>query len=344
MALEVLSSCSLFEAENHGKAPKVFVSARSNPYHMSGVLHNYAHDIEGLWWIGMWILFHTTTPELAGKLVESDFTAYPEARVDQIFPLYLPCSAHRGCFLRSDDYFDKTTRFLPEAYQPACEVLDEARSALLSFYTNLENPLTNERLQDHNLYAVLYETMAPVFARLAASAPPEDQVYFCDRREELRVLELAQAKAEEEAAEEAARQAKAEEEAAEEAARRTEATEEVARQSEAAEQTKAREKRKRGTNHTDVEIQNADTHTRKKLKVMKSAKASASSDGISDPSAALPTPSTLRTTRSMTRRNISLAVNAPVLRRSTRAIAAKAVTSQCTSTGQRPPRKRRAPA
>ncbi|TCD60210.1 hypothetical protein EIP91_010546 [Steccherinum ochraceum] len=312
---------------------------RSTP--VDGVLHNYAHDVEGLWWIGMWTLMYTTTPQLAEQFTDSRFSSTQELEANKIFSPDLSCSLDRMVCLTSRPAFAGVMELLPENFLPACNIMSQARKALFAFYKDLETPLTNARLQDHSRFASLYDEMAPFFARLASEALSEDQVYFHDRRKELKALE--QAKADKEAAEEADR------EAAEEAARQNEEAarqdEEFARGNETAAQKMVLGKRKRrGKAQMGVEDSDARSRALKKSRVSKRTRASASTDDSLEPSMAVTALSTPRITRSSTR-GLNAKKSAPIqdpprTRASTRASAAMAASSKATTVRPQPPKGR----
>ncbi|TCD60211.1 hypothetical protein EIP91_010547 [Steccherinum ochraceum] len=329
MAVEVLSQNHLANLINFG--PRAKPKRRADPSASNrlptpvvDVLHNYAHDVEGLWWIGMWTLLYTTTPQLAEQLVNSKFSNEQELHANKIFPPIISCSQDRQSCLTGDRFFDILVGRLPLEFQLAGDIMGEARVALMDFYEQLESPLTKDRLQDHDRFASLYETMTPPLASLASEALDADQVWFDDRRKELEAQELAQAAADKKAAKEAAKEA--------------------AQQEEAAGQKRASTKRKQGED-AQPEDQNADTRASKKSRTSKVAKpsASASANNIAEPS-------TSRTTKSSTRvpnakaSSSATPAAAPTKKASTRTSAAKASSSKNTSPGQRSPKNTRAPA
>ena len=183
MAVEVQRNKYWFEPQSDAPSyvlPSVtmnHVQQRVNLQEQQQFLHNYLHDIEGLFWIAAWVLFYTHP--VSRPLDASDL---PRAKkqlqaADRIFPSTLDGSNDRSEFLSHDPTFRMHASFLPEEYAPLTAVLSHVQFNLRKMYMSMEDPLEN--VFDNKLYGRVYDVLSPLFL-LAKDCAQGDFIFLSD--------------------------------------------------------------------------------------------------------------------------------------------------------------------
>ncbi|KAK0232688.1 hypothetical protein IW262DRAFT_1303335 [Armillaria fumosa] len=144
MATEVQWKKYLFKppktADNSDTDSELDSIDRGNPFSnqqtvpVTPFLHNFYHDVESLWWIGVHSLF-TTEP----SMVERDQNAQrnQRERFDALFPHHAEGSVVRLEFLKNPVDAD-IIECLPGEFLPVARVLDIIRGSLVTAYTSAE--------------------------------------------------------------------------------------------------------------------------------------------------------------------------------------------------------------
>ncbi|KAK1227040.1 hypothetical protein PQX77_010002 [Marasmius sp. AFHP31] len=118
-------------------------------------LHNYLHDIEGIWWIMVYNLFTTkptaSTPE---NLQERKIIR------DLVFPESVNGSLDRQDFLMQAESHKKLRRSLPESYQPIAMEMSKALQALSKTYVRVRNDVL-----DHDVFKGAHAQLLPFFKK-----------------------------------------------------------------------------------------------------------------------------------------------------------------------------------
>ena len=150
------------------------VQPRIIPQEQQTFLHNYLHDVEGLFWVAAWVLFYTHP--VSRPLDASDLPrAKQQLRVaDRIFPSTLDGSVDRVAFMMDAGDFSSKTSFLPEEYASLRAVLSHVQCNLCEVYTSMEDPLEN--VLDKKLYGRVYDVLSPLF--LLAKECAQGEVMF----------------------------------------------------------------------------------------------------------------------------------------------------------------------
>ncbi|TCD65719.1 hypothetical protein EIP91_002295 [Steccherinum ochraceum] len=197
MAVEVLEEKYKFRRERNtrplpGNGTSNFADRRPK----ANFLHNYLHDLEGLWWIAMWLLFHTLPHSLSEKITGSDQEkSQAEVAADVLFNIGISGSTARASLFIDEWDVHTTTDYLPSEYEGALAYLDNIRVALADAYTALENPLAEleVRLREQAITRPVYGTLIRLFEGMRGSAV-QNTVYVEQRRRELRQKEAKEKK------------------------------------------------------------------------------------------------------------------------------------------------------
>ncbi|KAK0440753.1 hypothetical protein EV421DRAFT_2020203 [Armillaria borealis] len=144
MAVEVQCKRYLFRpmptADNAARASRLDSVDRSNPFSnqqsvpVTPFLHNFYHDAESLWWIGVHSLF-TTEPSRVER--DEDARRKQRGHFNTLFPHSAEGSVVRLNFLREPVDAD-IIRCLPGEFWPVVTVLDIIRDALVAAYVSAE--------------------------------------------------------------------------------------------------------------------------------------------------------------------------------------------------------------
>ncbi|PBK61874.1 hypothetical protein ARMSODRAFT_1089372 [Armillaria solidipes] len=161
MAVEVQRKRYLFkqvqEPDDATMASKFYSIGLSNPFSAQRIvpespfLHNFYHDAESLWWIGVHSLF-TTEPSTVER--DQDAQRIQRGHFNSLFPHHAMGSDARSDFLQDPDEYTKITRCLPNEFQDVTLVLDIIRDALVAAYISAEAQ-THFPRYDH--FAKLFE-------------------------------------------------------------------------------------------------------------------------------------------------------------------------------------------
>ena len=125
-------------------------------------LHNYLHDLEGLWWIAMWSLFYTLPSarvqdvQLASKLPQEQAAA-------SIFPLSMTGSERRRTFLASNRDFAQRTACLPPEYASVIQSMRKAADLLCDLYSDLQENSVFHQINTPEPYASIYDPLIRCF-------------------------------------------------------------------------------------------------------------------------------------------------------------------------------------
>ncbi|KAK1228050.1 hypothetical protein PQX77_008929 [Marasmius sp. AFHP31] len=119
-------------------------------------LHNYLHDIEGIWWIMVHNLFTTkptaSTPENLQKR---------KIIRDLVFPESVDGSLERQDFLMDAKFHQGLRRSLPEHYQPIAMEMSKALEALSKIYVRVRSDVL-----DHDVFKGAHAQLVPFFDKV----------------------------------------------------------------------------------------------------------------------------------------------------------------------------------
>ena len=149
MAVEVQ-----FHRYRFGVQPPIQFS--SKPVAKPQFLHNYLHDVEGLWWIMMYSLF-STRPALEAAPSPDDLKKRIAAR-NALFPLSLTESAVREHFMSNQAVKEKYLLTLPKSYLPLAQDMTNACWELVDQYANVRAMNFN-----HDSFKDVYSKLRPFF-------------------------------------------------------------------------------------------------------------------------------------------------------------------------------------
>ena len=124
-------------------------------------IHNYLHDVEGLFWIAAWLLFYTYP---ASRLLDASNLKRVKEQLEtaeRIFPGTLHGSTHRTSFLWFSQSFTDDTQCLPEEYTFLKSVVSHVRYNLTKLYKAMEDPLSNAF--DKKLFGCVYDVLSSTF-------------------------------------------------------------------------------------------------------------------------------------------------------------------------------------
>ncbi|KAK0440759.1 hypothetical protein EV421DRAFT_2036642 [Armillaria borealis] len=164
MAVEVQRKRYLFrqvqEPDDTTMALKFDSIGLSNPFsaqqtvpvpHPAVFLHNFYHDAESLWWIGVHSLF-TTEPSTVER--GQDAQQIQRGHFNSLFPHHAMGSDARSDFLQDPNKYTKITQCLPDEFRDVTLALDVIRDALVAAYISAEAQ-THFPRYDH--FAKLFE-------------------------------------------------------------------------------------------------------------------------------------------------------------------------------------------
>ncbi|ESK83852.1 other 1 protein kinase [Moniliophthora roreri MCA 2997] len=120
-------------------------------------LHNYFHDIEGIWWIGIWHLFYTCPVE--GKADLGNIARQVMA-AKNIFPDDVNGTVQRlNFFTLPGDCRQVTRIFLHN--KELVDIMDGALTKLRKHYSKVEHPLDN--IFKHEVFTGSHDALIPFF-------------------------------------------------------------------------------------------------------------------------------------------------------------------------------------
>ena len=135
-------------------------------------LHNYMHDVEGLWWIAMWSFFFTI-PISRIKEVKLNQKLPQEISAQKIFPLSVTGSSHRSQVFQRRSAFDKRVGNIPSEFALVVPLMADAASLIRKRYTNNQLATTIEQINTPEPYATVYDPLAQLFREAALLAPKD---------------------------------------------------------------------------------------------------------------------------------------------------------------------------
>lgn len=134
-------------------------------------VHNYLHDVEGLWWIAAWVLFYTHPISRALDTSDLERAKRQLRQAELIFPDTLRGSDDRASFLMSGPDYGTATTCLPEEFADLKALVAIEQNRLMEFYKSMEYPLTNVLKKE--LYGRVYDELSPIFQDAAEFAQGE---------------------------------------------------------------------------------------------------------------------------------------------------------------------------
>uniref|UniRef100_A0A0W0GFC6 Uncharacterized protein n=1 Tax=Moniliophthora roreri TaxID=221103 RepID=A0A0W0GFC6_MONRR len=142
MAVEVQAKKHLFKGEGQAQ-----------------FLHNYFHDVEGVWWIAIWHLFYACPVE--GKTDLKKLAGQVRA-ANTIFPDDVNGTAQRHIFFTLQGDFRQVAQVLLHNKE-FVDIMDGALTSLREHYSKVEHPLDN--IFKHELFAGCHDALVPFFKR-----------------------------------------------------------------------------------------------------------------------------------------------------------------------------------
>ncbi|KAJ8083327.1 hypothetical protein PM082_009199 [Marasmius tenuissimus] len=121
-------------------------------------LHNYLHDVEGLWWIMMYSLF--STGPASETLPSPEGLNDRMAKRDQLFPALITDSVIRRDFMTNVKIRQRYVSTLPQPYQALAANMAEALVQLVKLYWSADRDVLN-----HASFKDTYRTLLPFFAK-----------------------------------------------------------------------------------------------------------------------------------------------------------------------------------
>lgn len=135
-------------------------------------LHNYMHDVEGLWWIAMWFLFFTI-PISRIEEIKLNQMLPQEITAQDIFSLSLTGSYLRSEVLERRSAYDMRVSDISSEFAHVVALMGDAASLIRKCYSNNQLATTLGHVNTPEPYAHIYEPLARLF-REAASLAPKD--------------------------------------------------------------------------------------------------------------------------------------------------------------------------
>src|SRR5712671_5480932 len=103
--------------------------------------HNHLHDLESLWWVAAWVVFHNHFSERRTSRGSSIFTLGDvEVQLDtarDLFPHSLESITRRNAF-QTPDFFNEISERLPNNKKAICDRLNILRRLLIKDYETIE--------------------------------------------------------------------------------------------------------------------------------------------------------------------------------------------------------------
>lgn len=127
-------------------------------------LHSYLHDLEGLWWIAMWSLFHAI-PTARIHEVERNLEQRlnQEMTAGRIFPVSLQGSLERNGFLLREAELDLKVRHIPAEFRGALPSMKQIAQLLVARYYAIQSDAIIQQINTPEPYAPIYEPMEQCF-------------------------------------------------------------------------------------------------------------------------------------------------------------------------------------
>uniref|UniRef100_A0A0W0FDR8 Uncharacterized protein n=1 Tax=Moniliophthora roreri TaxID=221103 RepID=A0A0W0FDR8_MONRR len=142
MAVEVQAKKHLFKGEGQAQ-----------------FLHNYFHDVEGVWWIAIWHLFYACPVE--SKTDIKKLTGQVRA-ANNIFPDDVDGTTQRQNFFVLPGDCRQVAQVLLHNKE-LVDIMDGALTKLREHYSKVEHPIDN--IFKHELFAGCHDALMPFFER-----------------------------------------------------------------------------------------------------------------------------------------------------------------------------------
>ncbi|KAL0062265.1 hypothetical protein AAF712_010834 [Marasmius tenuissimus] len=125
-------------------------------------LHNYLHDVEGLWWIMLYSLFSTGPAWEA--LPSADDLKHRKARKNQLFPNLITDSVTRHKFMTNARVHEQYMSSMPRPFQALAADMTNALVQLMKLhqYAGLD-------ILDHDSFKDVYRKLLPFFQKARES-------------------------------------------------------------------------------------------------------------------------------------------------------------------------------
>ena len=169
MAVEVQSDEYLFQPRTNFREPTSASSSQpSTAIALLPFLHNYLHDIEGLWWIGLWFLFNTYPSSRVAAIMRSSQHSEHRHFADALFPDSIGGSNPRTHFRTNPQYHKRHLGTIPEEYSAAMSEMSGVLQVLTDATEHVEK--SSARLFNKASFAQIYDELSPLFATAARVA------------------------------------------------------------------------------------------------------------------------------------------------------------------------------
>ncbi|KAL0061692.1 hypothetical protein AAF712_011500 [Marasmius tenuissimus] len=125
-------------------------------------LHNYLHDVEGLWWIMMYSLF--STGPVTEVLPSPQVLEHRIAKRDELSPVSLTNDATRLFFMTDEDFYRPYVSGLPQPYQALAHNMTKALEELMDLYDSAHHDILK-----HDSFKDVQRTLLPIFEKAKGS-------------------------------------------------------------------------------------------------------------------------------------------------------------------------------
>ncbi|KAL0065214.1 hypothetical protein AAF712_007725 [Marasmius tenuissimus] len=131
-------------------------------------LHNYLHDVEGIWWIMIYNLYSTQPSNPKHQLSDSGRLIRIET-ANGIFPPTISSNADREHFVTMNRRYAACTKTLPTEFRALGKAMNKVRGILQKSYRSLENP-SLERVLIHDNYRGIHDKFISRFEKMKRHA------------------------------------------------------------------------------------------------------------------------------------------------------------------------------
>lgn len=160
-------------------------------------LHNYLHDIEGVWWIAIWSLFNTVPANRVTEVVTSLTELSPQEKLAHtIFSDRHLCSSACRTFWSNAASRRKDMKTLPKEYDGVKMQMQAAMKDLFDVYRRVEDVCNPEIAYDKSAFEDIYGKLIPAFEK-AQEGASENVVFLQDYRRSVQVAKKEKREAEE---------------------------------------------------------------------------------------------------------------------------------------------------
>ncbi|KAK1231711.1 hypothetical protein PQX77_005197 [Marasmius sp. AFHP31] len=128
-------------------------------------LHNYLHDVEGIWWIMIYNLYYTQPRNSEHEPAEWE-QKQRIATAETIFPPSISGSTRREHFVTTKRRYVDCTKTLPPEFKALGRAMDKVRRVLLRHYRSLEYPSLKDVLDAYEKYGKIYRKLITRFKKM----------------------------------------------------------------------------------------------------------------------------------------------------------------------------------